>query len=160
MKMQDFLPLTFSPRQVLRGLGGGVAAGLVVNCYFLHTYHQAFQNLWYHGADGVRYLKPDAFMPPFSSLMGVSLYGCLAAALAMFPVAWLFWHSHTLGSMSLYTMRRLPDRWELPRRCFTVPLLALVFFLLLAGVLLLLDLAVYWWCTPSALLPHSPWAVF
>lgn len=160
MKLQALLPMTCSPRKVLHGLGLGALAAVSFDFYYLYFYSQAYENLWYHGMDGMRYLKPDASMPSFSSLLGFSLYGCIIAVVAMVPLAWLFWRSHRVGSKSIYTMRRLPNRWELPRRCFTIPILAGICFLILTAVLLLLDFAIYWWCTPRQLLPPSAWDAF
>lgn len=160
MKLQALLPMTVSPRNVLNGLGLGALAAASCDLYYLYLYAQASEDLWYHGVDGVRYLKPDASMPAFSALLGFSLYGCIIAVLAMIPLAWLFWHSHSVGSKSIYTMRRLPNRWELPRRCFTIPILAGLCFVVLAAVLLLLDFSIYWWSTPRQLLPPSAWDAF
>lgn len=160
MKLQALLPMTVSPRNVLNGLGLGALAAASCDLYYLYLYAQASEELWYHGVDGVRYLKPDASMPTFSALLGFSLYGSIIAVLAMIPLAWLFWHSHSMGSKSIYTMRRLPNRWELPRRCFTIPILAGLCYVALAAVLLLLDFSIYWWCTPRQLLPPSAWDAF
>lgn len=160
MKLQALLPLTVSPRSVLRWLVVGAVVGMLCNLSFLYAYNQAYQALWYLGVDGVRHLKVDAVMPPFVSLLGISLYGCIAATLSMIPTVWLFWYSHNLESKSIYTMRRLSDPWELPRRCFTVPALAASCYLILTAALLLLDLAIYWTCTPAVLLPTSLWDVF
>ena len=160
MKLQALLPVTVSPRNVLNGLGLGALAAASCDLYYLYLYSQAAEDLWYHGVDGVRYLKPDASMPAFSALLGFSLYGSIIAVLAMIPLAWLFWHSHSMGSKSIYTMRRLPNRWELPRRCFTIPILAGLCCLARAAVLLLLDFSICWWCTPRQLLPPSAWDAF
>ena len=160
MKLQALLPMTVSPRNVLNGLGLGALAAASCDLYYLYLYSQASEDLWYHGVDGVRYLKPDASMPAFSALLGFSLYGSIIAVLAMIPLAWLFWHSHSMGSKSIYTMRRLPNRWELPRRCFPIPILAGLCYVALAAVLLLLDFSIYWLCTPRQLLPPSDWDAF
>lgn len=156
MKTSRFLPLTISRRAVIQGFGLGVLASLLCNCYFIYTYGQANRALYYITPEH-KILRPDATMPTFSALLGISLYGCLAAALAMIPVAWIFWNSHTMGSKSIYTMRRLPNRWELHRRCFTVPALAAVGFLLLAVALWGLNFAIYWNYTPPSYLPTSMW---
>lgn len=153
MKLQALLPMTFSPAKVLQGLGFGALAASACDLYYLYLYAQASENLWYHGVDGVRYLKADAFMPSFSSLLGFSLYGCIIAVLAMIPLAWLFWHSHSTGSKSIYTMRRLPQRWELAKRCLTVPALAAAAYLTEAAVLLAIDFAIYRLATPAQALP-------
>lgn len=156
MKTSRFLPLTLSRRSVIRGLATGILAGFLCNFSFLNSYGDARLDLYYI-TPSQRILRPDAVMPPFSSLLGISLYGCLAAALAMIPVAWVFWNSHTMGSKSIYTMRRLPNRWELHRRCFTVPALAAVGYLLLAVILWGVDFSIYWNCTPPSCLPASMW---
>lgn len=54
-------------------------------------------------------------------------------------------------------MRRLPNRWELARRCLTLPVLAALFFLGLSLGLCLLDFAIYWNVTPDRFLPSFPW---
>lgn len=54
-------------------------------------------------------------------------------------------------------MRRLPNRWELARRCLTLPVLAALFCLGLSLGLCLLDLAIYWNVTPDRFLPSFPW---
>lgn len=160
MKMQALLPMSVSTGRVWKGLGLGALAATCCNFYYLYSYTMASHELWYHGTDGIQYLRPDATMPPFFSLLGFSLYGCAIAVLAMVPLAWMFWHSHFVESKSIYTMRRLPNPRELPRRCLTVPVLAAVCYLFLALVLLLLDFAIYWRCTPSPLLPPSMWDAF
>ena len=79
MKLQALLPMTVSPRNVLNGLGLGALAAASCDLYYLYLYSQASEDLWYHGVDGVRYLKPDASMPAFSALLGFSLYGSIIA---------------------------------------------------------------------------------
>ena len=96
-------------------------------------------------------------MPPFSLLLGPSLYGFWVSALAMVPLAGYFWALHTRLSHSVYLMRRLPDRWELARRCLALPVLAALFFLGLSLALWLLDFAIYWTLTPDRFLPSSLW---
>lgn len=63
------------------------------------------------------------------------------------------YRSHYTGSMSIYTMRRLPDKWELHRRCWTVPVLAALGALAMMAVLA----GVYYWMylmlTPDGHLP-------
>jgi len=135
MKMQALLPMTVSSGKALQGLGLGALAAVCCNLYYLYSYAQAYQDLWYRGADGMHYFRSDAIMPPFFSLLGFSLYGCVIAVLAMIPLAWMFWRSHFTGSKSIYLMRRLSNPRELPRRCLTVPILAAVFYLILALLL-------------------------
>ena len=80
-------------------------------------------------------------MDYFSDIMGSGLAG--------FPVMWLclaalaVWHYayHRQGSRADYTMRRISSRWELHRRCLTIPVTGIVLALALARGLYQL----YWW---------------
>lgn len=54
----------------------------------------------------------------------------LVTLMGMIYWAFRFYGSFTRGSRSLYLMKRLPDRWELLRRCVTLPLLGTLVTLL------------------------------
>ena len=58
------------------------------------------------------------------------------------------------GSKSYYLMRRLPDRFELTRRCLTFPIAAIIVCLLTAVILFFLYLALYAFYTPDRFLAH------
>jgi hypothetical protein len=57
------------------------------------------------------------------------------------------------GSRSDYLMRRLPDRWEYPRRCVTLPLLGAVAIIAEFLIVTLIYFAVYALFTPGICLP-------
>ena len=95
-------------------------------------------------------------LPPvllLCALLGFSLWGCLLAALAMVALAAWHYGLHFRDSKSIYTMRRLPQRWELAKRCLTVPALAAAAYLTEAAVLLAIDFAIYRLATPAQALP-------
>ena len=85
----------------------------------------------------------------------------------LWPSLWGFWfaliippvqavqnyQSHYRGSRSIYLMRRLPDRWELHRRCLILPLLELAATLLLLAVLTVGFYFLYRGCAPGGSLP-------
>jgi hypothetical protein len=79
----------------------------------------------------------------------------------LFPVFWLFllleavacYASFRQNTMSIYLMRRLPDRWELHRRCWGKPLiLSLLGLGIMVGVLGFYFL-IYVLFTPAGCLP-------
>lgn len=100
-----------------------------------------------------RILVPGAVMRPFASLIQNSFH--------FFPLFWAFmlWEvidcylSHRRGSMSIYLMRRLPDKWDLHRRCWGRPLIWVGRSLLLMGLILLFCFVVYLVFTPKECLP-------
>lgn len=156
MKLERFLPLGMEKKPVIRWLLGGAALGAVLDIFFFSSYSTAKQGLYRWGT--TKQLRPGAMMEPFSSLLGYSLYGCVIGMLAMIPLAVYFWSFHYQGSKSIYTMRCLPRRRELVVRCLTVPALGALLYALELLILLLLNFAIYWLCTPEQCLPPFSWA--
>lgn len=83
----------------------------------------------------------DAAMPPYPRILGSALAGFEIMIVVLAALA--IWHyvSHRQGSRSDYIMRRLPDRWELHRRCLAIPLAGIGMCILLAAALW----ALYFW---------------
>ena len=61
------------------------------------------------------------------------------------------------GSRAIWLMRRLPDRWELPRRCCGLPLLGMAAALVLFLIVVLLFYFVYLWLIPEACRAPDQW---
>lgn len=98
---------------------------------------------------------------PESSLFSISV--CFAfVLLAMGMVLFAVWNY--LGfyrkSKSIYLMRRLPDRWEVPRRCLTLPLLTVLAGVLLSLLLALLFLPLYLTLPPREAIPPDALSFF
>ena len=108
------------------------------------------------GPDGrwVRVLVPGRIMPAFSELMaGLPMLGLWCFGILMAIQVWRYYSFHTQGAMSIYTMRRLPDRWELHRRCWMQPVLSTLAEFALFSVLTALCFALYYFATPAGHLP-------
>lgn len=148
-----WIPLGLDPKVQRGWIGKGLLLGAAGNLRFSLAYAAARRALYQRTPAGPR-LLPDAVMEPFSTLLQWGLYGCFAAAAAMAALALYYWRWHYRGSRSIYLMRRLPDRWELWRRCLGLPLLGAGLFLLEALALWLLDLGIYWCLTPRQCLPR------
>lgn len=132
-------------------------AGLVV---FLARFCDALDRLyWTQRVDGEweRTLRPGAVMADYKEVLGGALlgFGILALCLAAFiPLHYAYHHQ---GSKSIYLMRRLPDRWERHRRCWTLPLLGIAACLLAAFLLLAACYAIYMLATPEECLTVGQW---
>ena len=151
-RLSRLVPLGCDGRRELRWLLWGLAAGFLVNLRFVLVYLSARSGLYVYSR-GVRQLVPGAVIAPFSELLGWSLLGCFAAAAAMAVLAAWHYLTHFRGSRSIYTMRRLPSRWELHRRCLTLPALGAAAYLLEAAALWGLDFLLYALATPAQCLP-------
>lgn len=119
-------------------------------------YFNAHSNLY--GYEGTkRVLLTDAVMPDMGTLIGSALVGFLIIALCMLAMIVYHYAYHLQDSKSIYLMRRLPNRWELHRRCLTLPLLAIVICLLVAVILLLIYYGIYTIATPGECLTPHQW---
>lgn len=87
--------------------------------------------------DSASFWTPPVFFP---------LTLVVLAALLLIPCNYYaFWR----GAKSIYLMRRLPDRWELARRCLAIPLFTVACALLLVVILLPAFYGIYLHLTPE-----------
>lgn len=101
-----------------------------------------------------RHLVEGRQMLPFWELMtGSPLWGLWIFLALMIAQGLRHRRFFTQGSMSIYTMRRLPDKWELHRRCWTVPVLSAVAELLIFAVGIILCWLLWRFATPTGHLP-------
>lgn len=102
----------------------------------------------------VRQLVPTRTIAPFAELITGFPYlgmGCFLVLMAV--LVWRYYAFHTQGSMAVYTMRRLPNRWEYHRRCWMQPLLSALAELLLFAALTGLCWLLWYFATPSPCRP-------
>lgn len=102
-------------------------------------------------------LRSGAVMADFGQVLGKWLSGFLMAAVGGVLLAVWHYRYHRQGSMSIYLMRRLPDRWLLHRRCLALPALVVAAAVLVALALLLGYYALYLWVTPEGCLRLGQW---
>ena len=107
------------------------------------------------GGQSVATLIPGAQLPDLLQLLDRVLDPLLL--LLLFVPFWVLLHyrHYRRGSMSIYLMRRLPDRTLLHRQCWTLPLVGLVLTLGTILVLLLLYALIYILATPAVCLPPA-----
>jgi hypothetical protein len=154
--LERHVPPGVSLVQELGWLAVGGGSGLLYSLRFLGDYLMAYQSLFvWEGTR--RILDTSKVMPDFVEVLGNSLNGFLLLALCMLPLLIYHYTYHYQGSKSIYLMKRLPSRWELPRRCITLPLLGVTASLVAALLLLLLYFAVYLAFTPRACLSPGQW---
>ena len=125
---------------------------------FLKRYTDARSALYDYQPDATgRYipvLNPSRTISPFSPLMeGVPYLGMWCFLLVMALQVWRYYGYHTQGAMSVYTMRRLPDRWEFHRRCWAQPILSALAEMLLFAVLTGLCWLIWYFATPTPCRP-------
>lgn len=139
-------------------LGTALSAGWAILAY-LCAYAMALDRL-YTVMGGERVLISGARMADFGQVFRFAPAGYVVfAGWLVFRGGW-FVASHRQGSMSVYLMRRLPDRWEYARRCWTAPLLGLGTCLALTVITAALCYLIYTTCTPASCLVPGQWTRF
>jgi hypothetical protein len=139
-----------------RLFGWGLVLSALFSLQFFARFADAREKLYWKNGPW-RELIEGAVMPDFAQLLGPSLAGfwVLAACLAALIVVHYAYHYH--ASRSIYLMRRLPSRWELHRRCLTLPLAGVVLCLAAAFVALVVFYLVYMTFTPDICLAPGQW---
>lgn len=156
INLARWAPVGLNLKQELQFFGAGMVFATLYSLQFFQRYGSERSNL-YANAFGRRVLLPDAVMPDFHLLLRDYWAGFAILALCMLALSAYHYLYHRQGSKSIYLMRRLPSRFELPRRCLALPLLAI--FLCVVAVCLLLVL--FYWTyrifTPEGCLTPHQW---
>lgn len=132
-------------------LAGGIAATLH-SMMFLLNYISARNELYMRKATGM-VLMEGAIIRAFESLTEhVFLTFYLVEIVILLVVVYHYFY-HYQGSKMMYLMKRLPDKWELHKRCWTLPIAGAALLGAWMFVLNMLYYAIYILCTPSQCLP-------
>jgi len=149
-KKPDFdrlVPPGFDYGQELRLLGGGIAGSVFFSLFWFSALRDAWKEL-YSWHLGVKTLIPGTVMRDFWEMVLPYMAGFALVALWELTFVLRHYHYHHEISKSIYLMRRLPNRWERHRRCWTLPLLCCAAVLLAGLVMLLIYYIVYLSFTP------------
>ena len=120
---------------------------------YIHARNALFETVRISMIEVRRTLIPGAVIQPFHKL--------IQSSLDFFPWFWAFmlWEVtdcylyHRKDTRSIYLMRRLPDRWDLHRRCWGRPLIWMGRSVLLMLAIVLFYVLVYLVFTPKECLP-------
>lgn len=157
-RKSDFLSRISPPGLSLKTHGRLFVIGhlvcLLFATSFIGNYYMAYSALYTFKA-GKRILIENAVIRPFGELIGNGpfLYLLLAALLLLLSI--YHYVCFYRGSRSIYLMKRLPERGEILKRVFVLPLLLALFTLLTAVFLYGICLVAYLVITPDACLPTS-----
>lgn len=156
----------FMERQVPPGLDWWAevkwtVSGLIVGALwslaaFSYQFFNACRRLYdWNGVDYV--LVESRTITPFPELLVQAMAVLLLGMVLTVPLACYHYAYHYLGSRSIYVMRRLPDRWEVWRRCLTVPVALAALLLVVIELLTFLYFLSFLLLTPAPCLPQEPW---
>lgn len=127
-------------------------------CWSLVFYVRYFIGLreLYSYRGGKRELIKGRMMPQFYELAGGAFIGFSAVFFVLLCFIVLRYAYYYRGSKSIYTMKRLPQKYELSVSCLVLPIIFMLLCVLVIFAVLLFDLAFYLIFTPKqCLYPFS-----
>lgn len=138
-----------------RELGVYITAAVIAtlqSLLFFLNYGNARAEL-YTDRLGKKVLIEGAVIVEFPYLLEhVFLIGNLVCIVTLLGSIFYYMYHHD-GSKMMYLMKRLPDKWEVHRRCLTLPIAGAVLMVVWMYVLKMIYFAIYVFCTPSQCLP-------
>lgn len=150
--LEKYAPLGFNVEKEVKAFLVEMVLVTMQTLFFFPRYMYALDELYTRRA-GKRVLIEGAVIQDFDTLIeGLFTISVIVAVLTLVQAA-LFYAYHSQGSKMLYLMKRLPDKWELCRRCLTLPIAGAVIVAVWALVLRMLYFSIYIIFTPSQCLP-------
>ncbi len=150
------LPCGFPAKMEQKALGGVLGAAIGLTVPLAVRISNAKGDLYtYRGSKKV--LIDGMMMPNFIDLVEHAFLGFFIAMLLALAFALYHYAFHYQGSKSIYLMHRLPNRFELHRRCWTVPVAAALIIAAVMVLTFLFYFAIYLLVTPDGCLGSGQW---
>lgn len=131
---------------------GGMIGAIIWSMSFLIHYLNQRSALFVYKS-GVYQLREDAMIATFEELMEFKFLPFYFVMLCTMLAVIYHYMYHYRGSHMMYLMKRLPDKMELHRRCFALPLLGTALAALCMFLLKMLYYSIYVIFTPAQCLP-------
>ena len=136
----------------------GLAAMFVLSFFhFFGNYRRAYGALFMLTTGNKKVLRPGAVMQNFVEILENDLQTFYVYCIFLLAVVIRNYLYYYQGSKSIYLMRRLPNRMELHRRAWVLPLLAIAATLFFTFVVLVFYFEVYMIVTPGECITPGQW---
>lgn len=99
-------------------------------------------------------------MPDFYLILDGTVIGFVFVAIFMMFYVIYYYSYYKNGSMSIYMMKRLPNRFEIHKTAWTLPLLTAFLTLIIGFLISVFYLGFYLIITPNELLTPNQWQKF
>jgi len=151
-RLSNFLIKNAPPGMNTVRLFNGYVAGLMTMflfslCYFVIRYYEAYTEVFKRVEDKI--IKVGDAMPEFTEILGNGLHNFLLYCILLLAVVVWNYLYYYQDSKSIYLMKRLPNRMELHRRAWMLPVLGILVTLVVAFLLLVCCYGIYNIVTPG-----------
>lgn len=148
-QIQKQLPPGVDAIREIQAFAWGLSGAVVYSFSFLWKYLNAREELFEYRYGNFKTLIEGAVMPSFTELLKDTMDGFSVFLVVMIIMVFLHYMTYYKDSKSIYLMKRLPDKWELYRRCAVVPLVSVVIGVVTGAAILLIYYGVYLYFTPA-----------
>ncbi len=155
-KSRKIIPVGFKKESEIWIFSSALAVGICRALLFFQVYYIEYNRLFEIEFDK-KTLIPNAKMTDFYLIIDGVFDGFIIAAFIFIFLACYHYIYHGRDSKSIYTMKRLPNKYELHIRCLTVPLIGIVLCAVLSAALLVLFYHYYMSNTPAECLFPDQW---
>ena len=162
-QLERYLPVGYDAKYEVWIFLTGMVLSFMWGCLYFRRLYVSWERLWeleWKNGEMVRgRIIEGVVMRDFSELFfrPNSLAGFFIVILCMVAFMLMHYVYHFQESKSIYVMRRLPDKKELYRRCFTLPLVGIGGSFISAVLFLLLGYVVYMNVTPPECIAGDQW---
>lgn len=143
------LPPGVDSNTEIKAIAFGLLAAVVYSLSFIYKYIDARNKLFVYRYGTVKTIMEGAVMPRFTELLNDTMDGFLMFFGVMLVMIGMHYMTYYKDSKSIYLMKRLPDKWEMYRRCVVVPLVAIFIQIITGAACLLLYYGIYLFFTPA-----------
>lgn len=156
VSIENYTPVGIDYEQEVKWICIGLILSTLYSFGFLFSLSQEYSALFTNNFPNP-VLRKGAIMPDFVELFGHYWIGFLIVSLCMVALLIHHYAYHYQDSKSIYLMRRLPNRWELLKRCAALPLFSVAVSFLMGFLLLFIYFGIYLLVTPEACLAPDQW---
>ncbi len=160
-KFEKYIPPGFEFKYEKRIFIWGMILSLLYGSFFFrrfyYTWDKLFEKVWKNGQFVRMGIQEGAVMRDFVDLFDKAWIGFFVVAVYMLFFMLLHYAYFKQESKSIYLMKRLPNKWELHKRCITVPLIEIGICFMVAFLFLLLCYTVYMTVTPAECIVGNQW---
>lgn len=147
IKVQKYLPVGIMAKTELTGIAAGIIIAVLRSLFFFDTYYDCYGDLYeYFGDKSI--LITTRKMQDFHVVVKDCFDWFLIVIFMFIALAVFHYVYHYKDSKSIYTMKRLTQKTELYRRCFTLPLVSIGICIITVGVLFVIYYKFYMAFTP------------
>ena len=158
--LEKYAPPGVNIKQQIDFFITGNIISLIASLYFFVVYFSKYQDLYEFDGES-RVLIEGKMMPDFPLILDKFLAGFLIMAVCMmFYVIFYYVCYYQDGSKSIYLMKRLPQRYEIHKRAWTLPLIFTALCLAIGFLTAVFYLCFYLTVTPDECLQPNQWQKF